>query len=92
MRPRFDLIQTRFIRQEDEAFGLDITRYKDLNEARELINGDDHGCLYPFNALIFHPRNKIFSWNLIILYHSFSIILNVVYCLFIVYRSTAARV
>ena len=61
MRPRFDLIQNGFIKPENEAFALDIARYKDLNKARDLINGHvANDCSYPFNSLIFHPRNKVF--------------------------------
>ena len=40
MKPRFDLIQSRFIRPEDEAFALDIAVYKKTYEAEVYLQGD----------------------------------------------------
>ena len=40
MKPRLDLIQSRFIRTEEEAFGLDIAKYINLDiGAKHLISG-----------------------------------------------------
>jgi hypothetical protein len=60
MKPRFDLIQSRSIRPEDEAFGLDIAVYKDAHEAEKYLKEDVQEFFkYPFSRLLFIPRNKV---------------------------------
>ena len=59
MKPRFDLIESRFIRPEDEAFALDIAVYKNILEADDYFNGVLDSFNYPCSGLIFHPRDKV---------------------------------
>ena len=61
MKPRFDLIQNRFIRPEDEAFALDIASYKKTYEAKVYLQEDARDTFkYPFSRLLFIPRDKVF--------------------------------
>ena len=60
MKPRLDLIHSRFIRPKDEAFELDIAVYKNAYEAEEYLKEDVHETFkYPFSRLLFIPRNKV---------------------------------
>ena len=60
MKPRFDLIQSRFIRPEDEAFALDIAVYKNTCDAQVYLKeGGRETFKYPFSRLLFVPRLKV---------------------------------
>ena len=64
MKPRFDLIQSRFIRPEDEAFALDIAVYKNTCDAQVYLKEDARETYqpYPFSRLLFVPRLKVIDW------------------------------